>query len=239
MVESGVSLLFAVGIEPGWHTTIYPPYFLIEAVQEGFAVVILISITLRAAFSLRQIVTDRHLEMLAQLLLLFSLMTTYCYIFEAFDGWYSGDEFERQTLWGRAFVTYPWTYWSAMLCTVFAPNVLWFRTLRRKVPVLALVALMVTVGVWLGHFTEVESALARDYLPAAWRVYTPVGLGVDAARRHDRALVLPVLPVRAPAADDLDVRAQGSAARRHAGDLRWRTGSSSTPCWRSSRRRKS
>jgi Ni/Fe-hydrogenase subunit HybB-like protein len=173
MVESGVSLLFAVSIEPGWHTTIYPPYFLIEAVQEGFAVVILISITLRAAFGLRHIVTDRHLDLLAQLLLLFTVMTTYCYIFEAFGAWYSGDEFERQTLWDRAFVTYPWTYWSAMLCTVLAPNALWFRRLRRRIPVLALVALMVTVGVWLGHFTEVESALARDFLPAAARVYTP------------------------------------------------------------------
>jgi Ni/Fe-hydrogenase subunit HybB-like protein len=173
MVESGVSMLFAGGIIPGWHTTIYPPYFLIEAVQEGFAVVILISITLRAAFNLRDVVTDRHLDMLAQLLLLFSLMTTYCYFFEAFDGWYSGDEFERQTLWDRAFVTYPWTYWSAMLFTVFVPNVLWFRRLRRKVPVLALVALMITAGVWLAHFTEVEASLARDYLPAAWQVYTP------------------------------------------------------------------
>jgi Ni/Fe-hydrogenase subunit HybB-like protein len=173
MVESGVSLLFAVGIEPGWHTTIFPPFFLIEAVQEGFAVVLLISITLRAGFGLRHIVTDRHLDMLAQLLLLFALMTAYCYVFETFDAWYSGDAFERQTLYQRWFSTYAWTYWPAVVCTLVAPMALWFRAVRRNALTLMPVALLVTIGVWLGHFTEVANTLSRDYLPSAWQVYTP------------------------------------------------------------------
>ncbi len=173
MVESGVAMLFAGGIEPGWHTTIYPPFFLIEAVAEGFAVVLLIAIALRAAFDLRQIVTERHLDMLAQLLLAFALMTAYCYLFETFDAWYSGDLFERQTLWDRVVGVYAWTYWPAVVCTLVAPMALWFRAVRYRTGALALIAFLVTTGVWLGHFTEVANSLARDYLPSAYGVYVP------------------------------------------------------------------
>ncbi len=173
LVESGVSLLFAVGIEPGWHSTIYPPLFLIEAVLEGFAVVLLIAVTLRAAFGLQHIVTDRHLDMLAQLLLAFGLMTAYCYVFETFDAWYSGGALERQTLYGRWLGTYAWTYWPAVLFTLAAPQAVWFRAVRRHGLLLGLTALLVTIGVWLGHFTEVANTLSRDYLPSAWQVYVP------------------------------------------------------------------
>jgi molybdopterin-containing oxidoreductase family membrane subunit len=173
MVESTVSLLFAVGIEPGWHTTIYPPFFLIEAVFEGFAVVSLIAITLRHAFALHHIVTERHLDMLARLLLAFGLMTLYCVVFEWFDAWYSGDPYERQTLYDRWFEAYAWMYWLAIFFNFVLIQALWFARLRARPGVLAVIAAAVVVGVWMAHFVEVETALYRDFLPAAWQVYVP------------------------------------------------------------------
>ena len=173
MVESTVSLLFAVGIEPGWHTTIYPPFFLIEAIFEGFAVVSLIAITLRHAFALHHIVTERHLDMLARLLLAFGLMTLYCVVFEWFDAWYSGDSYERQTLYDRWFDAYAWMYWLAIFFNFVLIQALWFARIRARPGLLAVIAAGVVVGVWMAHFVEVETALYRDFLPAAWQVYVP------------------------------------------------------------------
>lgn len=173
MVESTVSLLFSVGIQPGWHTTIYPPFFLIEAIFEGFAVVLLIAITLRRAFALHSIVTERHLDLLARLLLAFGLMSLYCVLFDWFDAWYSGDSYERQTLYDRWSGTYAWMYWLAIVFSFVLIQALWFRALRRRTGLLALIAGAVTIGVWLSHFVEVAVPLYRDFLPAAWQVYVP------------------------------------------------------------------
>ncbi|MGH6943580.1 MAG: NrfD/PsrC family molybdoenzyme membrane anchor subunit [Geminicoccaceae bacterium] len=173
MVESGVSLLFAVGIEPGWHTTIYPPFFLIGAIFEGFAVVLLISITLRHVFDLRHIVTDRHLDRLAQLLLLFGLMTLYCYVFDAFGAWYSGDAFERQILYDRWLGAYAFTYWGAFFCNFVPLQAVWLRSVRRKGALLVPIAALIAIGMWLEHFMEISSTLHRDFLPSSWQVYVP------------------------------------------------------------------
>jgi Ni/Fe-hydrogenase subunit HybB-like protein len=173
VVESGVSLLFAVGIEPGWHTTIYPPFFLIEAVFEGFAVVLLIAITLRATFALHHIVTERHLDMLARLLLAFGLMTLYCHVFDTFDAWYSGDPYELQALHERWSGAYAPLYWLSILLNVVIIQALWFRRVRRSGAALVPIAAAVTAGVWLSHFVEIASVLHRDYLPSSWGVYVP------------------------------------------------------------------
>jgi Ni/Fe-hydrogenase subunit HybB-like protein len=173
MVESGVSLLFAVGIEPGWHTTIYPPFFLIGAVFEGFAVVLLISITLRHAFGLQHIVTERHLDRLACLMLTLGLLTLYCYILEAFSAWYSGDPFERQTLQERLIGEDAWLYWAAVFCNFVPLQALWLTRVRRSAVLLLPIAALATLGVWLEHFLGVANPLERDFLPAAWQTYIP------------------------------------------------------------------
>ena len=172
-VHSGVSLLFAVSIEPGWHTTIFPVYFVLGAVFEGFAVVMLITITLRATFGFYELVTERHLDILAKLILATGLMTSYGYAFEAFHAWYSGDEFERQTLLDRVFGDYAWAYWATLICNALAIQLLWFRALRRRVWLLFTVAALVTFGMWTERFMLVTTTLYRDYLPSAWQFYWP------------------------------------------------------------------
>ena len=133
---------------------------------------LLISIVLRTAFGLQQIVTERHLDMLAQLLLAFALIRLLLPVRDV-RCLVLGRRFERQTLYARWSGTYAWTYWAAVACTLAAPQALWFKAVRRNARVLALVAFLVTVGVWLGHFTEVANTLSRDYLPSAWQVYVP------------------------------------------------------------------
>jgi molybdopterin-containing oxidoreductase family membrane subunit len=172
-VHSGVSMLFSVGLEPGWHTTIFPPYFVLGAVFEGFAVVLLISITLRHAFGLHHLVTDRHLDILAKLLLAFGLMTAYGYVFEAFGAWYSGEEFERATLFDRWGGAYAWAYWGAVIANFVPLQALWFRAARQSPPALLAIGASVTLGMWLERFMLVESTLYRDFLPATWQVYVP------------------------------------------------------------------
>ena len=172
-VHSGVAMLFAGGIEPGWHTTIYPPYFVIGAVFEGFAVVLLISITLRHAFSLHHLVTDRHLDQLAKLLLAFGLMTAYGYLFEAFGAWYSGDPYERQTLMDRFVGDYAWAYWGAIATNFVVLQACWFRRVRRNARLLLVVGVSVTVGMWLERFMLVTTALYRDFLPSSYQAYVP------------------------------------------------------------------
>jgi hypothetical protein len=187
------------------------------AVFEGFAVVLLISITLRHAFGLHHLVTDRHLDLLAKLLLAFGLMTAYGYVFEAFGAWYSGDEFERDTLFDRWGGAYAWAYWGAVLGN-FAPlQALWFRAIRYSSAALVVVAASVTLGMWLERFMLVESTLYRDFLPAAWQVYVP-SFWEGHLRRHDRPVLFPIFPVHPAPADDLDVRAQGGVLR----GARWR-----------------
>jgi molybdopterin-containing oxidoreductase family membrane subunit len=172
-VHSGVSMLFAVALEPGWHTTVYPPYFVLGAVFEGFAVVLLIAVTLRHAFSLHHLVTDRHLDMLAKLLLAFGLMTAYGYLFEAFGAWYSGDPFERETLIDRFAGTYAFAYWGAIVCNFVVLQAVWFRAVRTRPGALLVIAASVTLGMWLERFMLITSTLYRDFLPSSYQAYAP------------------------------------------------------------------
>jgi Ni/Fe-hydrogenase subunit HybB-like protein len=172
-VHSGVSLLFAVSIEPGWHTTIFPAYFVLGAIFEGFAVVMLITITLRAIFGFHDLVTPRHLDILAKLVLATGLMTSYGYLFEAFHAWYAGDAFERQTMLDRVWGDYAWAYWATIVCNALAIQLLWFRSMRRRVWLLVAVSALVTLGMWTERFMLLTTALYRDFLPSAWQFYWP------------------------------------------------------------------
>lgn len=172
-VHSGVSMLFAVGLEPGWHSTLFPAYFVIGAIFEGFAVVILIALVMRHAFGWRELVTDRHLDILAKILLGTGLATTFGYLFEIFGAWYSGDAFERKTIVDRAIGVYAWSFWAMVLFNVAAIQLLWPPRLRRNLLVLGGVAALVTLGMWFERFMLVASTLYRDFLPSAWRDYWP------------------------------------------------------------------
>lgn len=169
-VHSGVSLLFAGGPVPGWNTSVFPPYFVLGAVFSGFAVVILIAATLRAAFGLGNLVTQRHMELLGLFLLTTGLMTGYGYVMDSFTAWYAGG-YELRTLVDRVSGSYAPTFWGAVLLNFVPLQLLWARRWRRSTAVLVAVAIAVTVGMWLERYMLVVTGLYQDYLPSSFGGY--------------------------------------------------------------------
>lgn len=180
-VHSVVSLDFAIAQLPGWHTAIFPPYFVVGAIYSGFAMVLLLILPLRRAYSLENIITKRHLDAMAKLTLVMGLMLTYAYVTEAFLAWYKHDPHDWFTeLVERPTGTYAAIYWFMILCNVVTPQILWFKRCRTSVPVLFGAASMILVGMWLERFIIIVTSLHRDFLPASWHFYKPtlVDLGL-------------------------------------------------------------
>jgi molybdopterin-containing oxidoreductase family membrane subunit len=172
-VHSEVSLLFAAGQIPGWHSTIFPPYFVLGAAFSGFAVVAMIAVALRTLFHLENLVTDDHLDILGKVLLATGLMTAYGYVFEVFDALYSGGVYELQTLRNRLAGAYAWTYWGAIVFNFVLLQPLWWRAARRTPWIMFLVGLSVAVGMWLERYMILVTSLYRDFLVSSWGAYTP------------------------------------------------------------------
>jgi Ni/Fe-hydrogenase subunit HybB-like protein len=172
-VHSVVSFDFSVAILPGWHSTIFPPYFVAGAIYSGFAMVLNIVIPLRKLYSLESLVTLRHLNNMANVMLATGLMVAYGYLMEAFMAWYSGDIFEQQMMANRMFGPYGWIFWALMLVNVLVPQSLWSRRVRTHPVPLFLVALSVNLGMWLERFVIVITSLHRDFLPSSWNMYFP------------------------------------------------------------------
>ena len=172
-VHTIVSFDFAVGIVPGWHATIFPPYFVAGAIYAGFAMVLTISIPLRKYYGLEDFITMRHLRNMAKIMLATGLIVAYGYMMEAFMAWYSGNEYERFMIYNRMTGPYWWSYWALIVCNVLAPQLLWFRRVRHSVPMLFVLSLIVSVGMWLERFVIIVTSLHRDFLPSAWAIYTP------------------------------------------------------------------
>ncbi|MEQ8789311.1 MAG: NrfD/PsrC family molybdoenzyme membrane anchor subunit [Pirellulaceae bacterium] len=172
-VHSVVSLDFAVGIIPGWHTTVFPPYFVAGAVFSGFAMVLTLAIPLRSLFRLRDYVTDDHLDNMAKVMLTAGLIVAYGYVMEIFMAWYSGDEFEWAMILNRMFGEYRAWYAALWICNIFVPQLLWFRAVRRSPAVLFVLALVINVGMWLERFIIVIVSLHHDFLPSSWGSFTP------------------------------------------------------------------
>jgi molybdopterin-containing oxidoreductase family membrane subunit len=172
-VHTVVSFDFAVAILPGWHTTIFPPYFVAGAIFSGFAMVITLCIPLRTFFGLEDFITIRHLENMAKIVLTTGLIVAYGYLIEMFTAWYSGNVFEISVVVDRFVGRYWWIYWLLLFCNVVCPQILWFRSMRRNVPVLFVLSLIVNVGMWTERFIIVVTSLHRDYLPSSWGMYYP------------------------------------------------------------------
>jgi len=170
-VHTVVSFDFAAGIVPGWHTTVFPPYFVAGAIFAGFAMVLTLALPLRAIYKLEDFITTRHLENMAKVMLAMGLVVAYGYAVEAFMGWYSGNPYEAFVMQNRLTGPYRYEYWALMLCNILAPQVLWFRKARKNVWVLFLVAMCVNVGMWLERFIIVVASLHRDFLPSSWGMY--------------------------------------------------------------------
>src|SRR5207302_132775 len=172
-VHTVVSFDFAIGIVPGWHTTIFPPYFVAGAIYSGFAMVLMLAIPIRKIYGLEDFITLRHLQNSAKVMLATGLIVAYGYGIEAFMGWYSGDRYDAFTLWNRLHGPYaPW-YLSLLACNIFIPQVLWIRRLRTSPLALFFISGVILIGMWLERFIIVVVSLSRDFLNSSWGMYYP------------------------------------------------------------------
>jgi Ni/Fe-hydrogenase subunit HybB-like protein len=172
-VHSVVSLDFAVGIIPGWHSTIFPPYFVAGAIFSGFAMVLTLAIPLRKFYGLEDFITLRHLDNMAKVMLATGLMVGYGYVMETFMAWYSADRYEEFLAFNRALGPYGWAYWALLFCNVATPQLLWSRRVRGNVPLLFVISIIVNIGMWLERFVIVVTSLHRDFLPSSWGMFYP------------------------------------------------------------------
>ncbi len=172
-VHSVVSFDFAVGIVPGWHTTIFPPYFVAGAIYSGFAMVLTLIIPIRKIYGLEDFVTARHLRNMANVMLATGLIVAYGYGMETFMAWFSGNVYEGYATWNRMTGPYAPIYWALILCNILVPQALWSDKVKRNVPALFVIALFINVGMWLERFVIVVTSLHRDFLPSSWGMYYP------------------------------------------------------------------
>ncbi len=171
-VHTVVSFDFAIAIVPGWHTTIFPPYFVAGAIYSGFAMVITIAVPLRKAYGLEDFITMRHLENMAKVMLATGLIVAYGYFFEFFMAEYSGNKFDVYLVQQRLHGPYSHYYLALILCNIVTPQLLWFQKVRTNVPLLFVMSLIINLGMWLERFVIVVISLTRDFMPSAWGRYS-------------------------------------------------------------------
>ena len=172
-VHTIVSFDFASGVIPGWHATIFPPYFVAGAIYAGFAMVLTLTIPLRKLYGFEDLITMRHMTNMAKVMLATGLIVAYGYVMEAFFGWYSGNLYERFMIYNRMTGPYKWFYWSLILCNVLAPQIIWFKRFRTNLLVLWFLSIVVGIGMWLERFVIIVTSLHRDFLPSSWGMYSP------------------------------------------------------------------
>jgi len=172
-VHTVVGFDFAMSIIPGWHNTLFPPYFVAGAIYSGFAMVLTLAIPLRAAYGLQDFITDRHLDNMAKVMLATSLMVSYGYVMEVFFGFYSANTYEEYLTRNRMIGPYAPAFWSLILCNTLVPQLLWVRKIRMSPVLLWCIAIVANIGMWLERFVIVITSLHRDYLPSSWGMFYP------------------------------------------------------------------
>ncbi len=177
-VHSVVSFDFAVSVVPGWHTTIFPPYFVAGAIFSGFAMVVTLLVIARKVYGLEDIITIKHLERMNIIILLTGTMVGFAYITEFFIAWYSGVIYEQYAFINRVTGPYAWAYWIMMSCNLIFPQLFWFKKLRRSIPFMFVLSILVNIGMWFERFVITVTSLHRDYLPSSWDYYSPTAIDV-------------------------------------------------------------
>ncbi|NKB67831.1 MAG: hydrogenase [Candidatus Latescibacteria bacterium] len=172
-VHSIVSFDFATGIVPGWHTTIFPPYFVAGAIYAGFAMVLTLMLPLRNIYGMHDLITDRHLNNMAKVMLVSGMIVGYGYFMEQFMAWYSASEYESFMMSNRMFGPYGNYYGALILCNIIVPQLLWFKRFRLNVYSLFVVSMFINVGMWLERFIIVVGSLHRDFMPSSWDMFHP------------------------------------------------------------------
>jgi len=172
-VHSVVSTDFATAVIPGWHTTIFPPYFVAGAIFSGFAMVLTLAIIARKIYGLEHILTVRHFEKMNMVIMVTGMMVGYAYSMEFFIAWYSGNEYETFAFLNRAFGPYAWAYWIMISCNVLIPQLFWSKKIRTSVPLMFVISIFVNIGMWFERFVITVSSLANDFLPSSWDYFSP------------------------------------------------------------------
>jgi Ni/Fe-hydrogenase subunit HybB-like protein len=170
-VHSVISLDFSVALLPGWHTTIFPPYFVAGAIYSGFAMVLTLAIPIRRFYHLEDLITIRHIDNMGKVMLATGMIVAYGYSTEVFMSWYSASHWEYFMMWNRMFGPMGWSYWVLITCNITLPQLMWIRRFRSNVGLMFLMSLIVNTGMWFERFVIVVTSLARDYLPSSWGTY--------------------------------------------------------------------
>ncbi|HIA12520.1 MAG TPA: hydrogenase [Flavobacteriales bacterium] len=177
-VHSIVSMDFAAGIVPGWHTTIFPPYFVLGALFSGFAMVLTLTLTMRKVMNLENYITIRHVESMNYIIILTGSLVGTAYITELFMSWYSGVEYEQYAFINRATGPYWWAYMCMMTCNVVTPQLFWIKSIRNSFTASFVIAFFVNIGMWFERFVIIVTSLHRDYLPSSWTMFHPTFIDV-------------------------------------------------------------
>lgn len=177
-VHSIVSFDFATSILPGWHTTIFPPYFVAGAIFSGFGMVLTLMIITREVLNLKDYITLEHIDAMAKVTLATGMMVGFAYATEFFIAWYSGSYWERYIFLNRAFGPYWWSYWAMVSCNLFIPQVFWFKKLRRSPWFVFVISIFVNIGMWFERFVIIVTSLHQDFLSSSWRMYAPTWVEV-------------------------------------------------------------
>lgn len=172
-VHTIVSMDFATSVIPGWHTTIFPPYFVAGAIFSGFAMVLTLMLITREVFNLKEYITIGHMESMNKIIMLTGSIVGVAYITELFIAWYSGVQYEQYAFLNRATGPYWWAYWSMMTCNVISPQLFWIRKIRRSVVATFILSIIVNIGMWFERFVIIMTSLHRDYLPSSWAMFYP------------------------------------------------------------------
>ncbi len=177
-VHSVVSFDFAVAQLPGWHSTIFPPYFVAGAIFSGFAMVTTLAIPCRQWFGLKHIITRRHIENMCKIMLATGSMVGYAYAIEFFIAWYGANHYEQFMFVNRAFGPYAWAYWTMVTCNVVIPQLFWFKKVRTNLWLIFIITIFINIGMWFERFVIVVTSLATDFLPSSWDYYRPTAIDV-------------------------------------------------------------
>ncbi|EMR03038.1 NrfD/PsrC family molybdoenzyme membrane anchor subunit [Cesiribacter andamanensis] len=172
-VHTIVSFDFATSVIPGWHTTIFPPYFVAGAIFSGFAMVLTLMIITRKVYKLEDYITMSHIELMNIVIIITGSIVGIAYITEFFVAWYSGVEYEQYAFINRATGPYWWAYWSMMTCNVISPQLFWFKKIRTSIVATFILSIVVNIGMWFERFVIIVTSLHRDYLPSSWAMFSP------------------------------------------------------------------
>jgi molybdopterin-containing oxidoreductase family membrane subunit len=177
-VHTIVSFDFATSVIPGWHTTIFPPYFVAGAIFSGFAMVATLLLIMRQVLNLQEYITVNHLESMNKIIVVTGSIVGVAYITELVIAWYSGVQYEHYAFLNRATGPYAWAYWIMMSCNVISPQLFWFRGIRRSLVATFLLSIVVNIGMWFERFVIIVTSLHRDYLPSSWTMFYPTWVDI-------------------------------------------------------------